>query len=115
LADLCVVVVNSDRFLCRKSGSKGFAFMSLEDRMEIISALLYVDVVTTWDAGGDDLTVCGALTILRPQIFAKGGDRTGPENIPEWGICQEIGCKVSVGIGGSKVRSSSELVKRGNI
>jgi len=98
-----VVIVNGDGFLERK---KGRAFMPLADRMEIVNSLACVDYVCTWD--GD--TVDGALEILRPRAFAKGGDRTGPENIPEWETCQRLGIRVILGAGGGKERSSSELL-----
>lgn len=98
-----VVIVNGDGFLERK---KGRAFMPLADRMEIVNALACVDYVCAWEAD----TVEGALEILRPRAFAKGGDRTGPENIPEWETCQRLGIRVILGAGGGKERSSSEML-----
>ena len=103
-----VVIVNSDGFLKRK---KGYSFMPLEDRMEIISSIEGVDFVTCWDDGTQ--TVIGALEILKPQFFLKGGDRCDPESVPEFSTCDKIGCEVLFDIGGKeKVQSSSELVRQ---
>ena len=107
MTGLVVVVVNADSFLKRK---KGYAFMPLEERMEIIDAIYGVDFVVPWETDGDQ-TVCKAIEILRPDYFTKGGDRFDASTIPEWKICQEIGCEIITGVGGGKIQSSSDLVK----
>ena len=106
---LVVVVVNADSFLKRK---KGFAFMPLDERMEIIDAIEGVDFVVPWEAEWPDQTVIGAIQTLKPQFFTKGGDRFDASTIPEWEICQRIGCEIITGVGGGKIQSSSELVER---
>lgn len=104
-----VVIVNADSFLMRK---KGFVFMPLCERMEIIDSLKGVDYVTSWETT-DDQTCVGALNILRPNYFTKGGDRINKTSIPEWDVCKKIGCDIITGIGvGGKVQSSSSLVKK---
>jgi len=109
MTGLVVVVVNADSFLIRK---KGYAFMPLEERMEIINSMAGVDFVVPWETDGDQ-TVCGAIEILRPTYFTKGGDRFDASTIPEWDICQKINCKIITGVGlGGKVQSSSELIAR---
>ena len=106
---IVVEVVNADSFLQRK---KGYAFMPLEERMEIIDAIDGVDYVVSWETDGDQ-TVCGAIEILKPTYFTKGGDRFDASTIPEWDICQKINCEIITGVGvGGKVQSSSELVER---
>ena len=106
---IVVVVVTADSFLQRK---KGYAFMPLEERMEIIDAIDGVDYVVSWETDGDQ-TVCGAIEILKPTYFTKGGDRFDASTIPEWDICQKINCEIITGVGvGGKVQSSSELVER---
>lgn len=108
---LVVVVVNADSFLIRK---KGYAFMPLEERMEIINSISGVDFVVPWETDGDQ-TVCKAIEILKPNYFTKGGDRFDARTIPEWDICKKINCKIITGVGhGGKVQSSSSLVKRAN-
>lgn len=101
-----VVIVNGDGFLMRK---KGYAFMPEMERAEIIAAIAGVDAVVLWDDGSQFVT--GALDILRPIIFAKGGDRDSASNVPEFDLCEKIGCKVVFGVGGGKVQSSSDLVR----
>ena len=55
-----------------------------------------------------DHTVRESLKKLKPNIFAKGGDRN-IDNIPEKEVCDELGIKIIDGLG-EKIRSSSELV-----
>lgn len=101
-----VVIVNGDGFLQRK---KGFAFMPEMERAEIIAGVAGVDAVVIWDDGTQFVT--GALEILRPVYFTKGGDRDSAANVPEFDLCEKIGCKVLFGVGGGKIQSSSDLVK----
>jgi len=105
---LVTVLVNCDDFLRAK---KGYVFMSLADRMEIIAAIKGVDAVIPWRYTNDDFTVVRAIDLIKPEYFTKGGDRTDKTNIPEWEICQQRGCKVITGVGGEKIRSSSKMVE----
>ena len=100
------VIVNGDGFLERK---KGKAFMPAAERAEIIAGIRGVDAAVIWDDGGQ--TVIGAISDLKPDFFTKGGDRAEPKDIPEWDICQSVGCKVVFNVGGEKVQSSSWLLK----
>lgn len=102
-----VVVVNGDNFLRRK---KGKPFMNQTERAEIISGIRGVDAVVIWD--GPDQTVIGAIEIMRPNYFTKGGDRAAPEDIPEWEICKAINCEVIFNVGGEKTQSSSQLLSQ---
>lgn len=102
-----VVIVNGDEFLHRK---KGYAFMPLQERMEIISGIKGVDYVVPWR--GEDQTVTEALRMIRPIAFTKGGDRTSSENVPEFQLCESIGCDVIFNVGGGKIQSSSDLVSK---
>lgn len=100
-----VVILNSDEWLERK---KGRAFMRLEDRIKILQSIKYIDAVFPWH--GEENDVSGALEILRPDIFANGGDRI-LTNTPETELCDRMGILPIFGIGGGKIRSSSELLK----
>jgi D-beta-D-heptose 7-phosphate kinase/D-beta-D-heptose 1-phosphate adenosyltransferase len=102
---IVVIIVNDDGFLLRK---KGYAFMPIDERMEIINGIAGVDIVTTWDDGSQ--TVVGAINLLRPNFFTKGGDRTDFTNVPEHPACLNIGCEIIFGVGGGKIQSSSDLV-----
>ena len=104
LGDKLVVILNKDDFLLRK---KGFVFMPLEDRKEIIESIKDVDeVITSVD---DDQTVCKTLGLVRPDIFAKGGQWVRIEDIPEAETCRSLGCKVVINVGGGTIRADREL------
>lgn len=98
LGNHLTVIVNNDEQVALK-GSK--VFMSEIERCQIVKALACVDeVVLSVD---NDSTVCKTLTMIAPDIFAKGGDST-PLNVPE----QEV-CPVVFNVGGGKIQSSSWL------
>ena len=105
LGDELIVILNSDEQAKLK---KGFVFMPEEERMQIIKALRCVDkVILSIDT---DQTQCKTLELLKPDIFAKGGDRYASE-IPETPTCKKLGIKIIDGLG-AKVQSSSELVNK---
>jgi len=101
------VIVNGDGFLKRK---KGKAFMNENERAEIIAGIRGVDAAIIWD--DESQTVVGAIAALKPNFFTKGGDRAKPEDIPEWSVCEKVGCKVVFNVGGGKVQSSSWLLEK---
>ncbi len=106
LGDELVVVINCDAWLSRK---KGKPFMSSEDRAKIIHAFECVDHIYVLESDRHD--VGEALELIRPDIFANGGDRFA-DNIPELQICQELGIEMVFNVGkDGKLRSSSELLK----
>jgi cytidyltransferase-like protein len=113
LGDYLVVIANNDNWLKLK---KGFAFMPEEERKEIIEAFKSVDEVmlTLHEPNCTDISVCRELEILKPDIFANGGDRK-PDGtpVPEVALCERLGIKMIYNVGqGGKVQSSSDLVKR---
>ena len=100
-----VVIVNSDKQAILK---KGFSFMPEKERVKIVEALKCVDeVVLSID---EDRSICKTLAMIKPDIFAKGGDRTAGE-IPEGKVCKELGIEIIDGLG-AKIQSSSELAER---
>ena len=99
------VILNSDEWLMRK---KGYMFMTFDERKEIIQSMRSVhDVVEVNDNAG---TVCEALKRIRPHFFGNGGDRLS-DNVPEVGLCKELGIKMVFNLGGEKIQSSSDLVQ----
>ncbi|OGI73048.1 hypothetical protein A3D42_02990 [Candidatus Nomurabacteria bacterium RIFCSPHIGHO2_02_FULL_41_18] len=112
LGDELVVVVNNDNWLKFK---KGYTFMSDADRKEIIESFRPVDkvVLTVHKPDTNDITVCRELELIRPHIFANGGDRKENVPVPEYEVCKRLGIQMVFNVGhGGKVRSSSELVKQ---
>ena len=112
LGDELVVVINNDNWLKFK---KGYTFMSEFDRKEIIESFRVVDrvILTSHKIGTDDITVCRELELVKPHIFANGGDRKENTPVPEYEICKRLGIQMVFNVGhGGKVRSSSELVKK---
>ena len=107
LGDRLVVIVNNDEFLIKK---KRYVFMAIEERMEIISGIKGVDQVTC--AIDEDQSVCKTLEMIRPDIFANGGDRKNETDLLEAHTCRSIGCEMVFGVGGGKIQSSSILVER---
>ena len=84
LGDKLIVIVNSD---LQAKLKKGESFMKEEDRMKIISTLDCVDEVFL--SIDTDKSQCKSLKHLKPDIFAKGGDRMSDE-IPESKVCKEL-------------------------
>jgi D-beta-D-heptose 7-phosphate kinase/D-beta-D-heptose 1-phosphate adenosyltransferase len=107
LGDTLVVLVNGDTFLRNK---KGKPFQDLKTRCQIVSFLRGVDYVVPFEIENDQ-TVCEALRRLRPHVFAKGGDRSAPELVPEWPVCQQLGIEMVFGVGAAKAWSSSDFLK----
>ena len=101
-----VVVLNSDEWLMRK---KGYVFMPWKERAEIILNLK--NVLSVEPVDDSDETVCEALTRIRPDIFANGGDRK-LENTPEIELCEKLNIELLWSVGGGKIQSSSDLVNR---
>ncbi len=111
LGDKLVVILNNDNWLQKK---KGYVFMDEKERKEILLALRSVDevVITKHKKNPLDMSVCDALRVVKPHIFANGGDRT-KKNTPEIPVCKELGCKIVFSVGkGGKVQSSSWLVNK---
>lgn len=100
------VYLNTDEWLIRK---KGFKFMPWEDRAAILMAMKGVELVIP--VIDEDDTVCETIRKFKPDIFCNGGDRF-PENTPELKLCCDLGIQMKFNVGGEKIQSSSELVKR---
>jgi D-beta-D-heptose 7-phosphate kinase/D-beta-D-heptose 1-phosphate adenosyltransferase len=99
-----IAIVNSDQWLMRK---KGYIFMPFEERCEIIQGFACVSGTTFVD--DSDATVCEALSRIKPDYFANGGDRK-TDNTPEMDVCEKLGIDLLWSVGGGKIQSSSTLV-----
>ena len=104
-----IVIVNNDNWLCAK---KGFIFMPEAERKELIESLGCVhSVMLTAHAPRDpDRSVCRELRLIKPDIFANGGDRKSVHDIPEALLCKTLCIRMKFNIGeGGKIQSSSWL------
>lgn len=102
-----IVILNSDAWLMRK---KGYVFMPWQERREVLTHYRFVHGIV--EAMDEDDTVCESLKNLKHTItyFGKGGDRSA-NNTPELDLCERLEIPVLFGLGGSKVQSSSNLVR----
>ena len=108
LGDILIVMLQSDDWLIKK---KGYCFIPYAERKEILESIRYVDkVIPVIDT---DVSVAKTLEELKPNIFAKGGDRT-LNTLPkaEIEVCKRLGIKMVFGVGGGKVQSSSWLLNK---
>ena len=102
LGDKLIVIVNNNSQAKLK---KVEFFMHEKDRIEIVAALRFVDEVFL--SVDIDVSVCKSLEIIKPDIFANGGDRSLNE-IPETAVMKKYNIKMVDGLG-DKIRSSSDL------
>ncbi len=103
LGDLLVVGINTDEQVRQLKGP-GRPFVSERERAEVIASLRTVDLVTIFV----EPTVAALLTILRPDIHAKGTDYT-EESVPERAVVRAYGGRVAI-VGDPKDHSSSQMV-----
>lgn len=112
LGDWLVVILARDDQLIKKKG-KTF-YPDYAERKVILESILgdRGEVVMNIDKNGD---CAETLLYIKPDIFAKGGDRT-PLTMPqsEIEVCQKIGCRIVYNVGDDKKTSSQELVRRFN-
>lgn len=104
LGDRLIVILNNDHQARLKK--KSF-FMPQEERARIIKSLKPVDEV--FISVDEDGSVCRSLELIKPDIFANGGDKYSHE-VPENEICKKYNIKIIDGLG-EKIQSSSELLE----
>lgn len=90
LGDLLVVALNSDDSVVRLKGPER-PVNPLPDRAGVVGAIECVDLVTAFSED----TPAGLIELVRPEIYAKGGDYT-PEMLPETPIVERLGGQVRV-------------------
>ena len=100
-----IVFANSDDWLERK---KGYVFMPYDQRAEVLESIR--GVIGVIEADDKDNSVCETLRLIRPDVFANGGDRKG-DNTPEVALCKKLGIELMWNVGGGKIQSSSSLVE----
>ena len=86
--------------------------MKFEERKEIIESIRYVNKVVPYLESKSG-SVAKSLEKYKPDVFAKGGDRT-MDKLPKDEIetCKLYGITLVTGVGGGKIQSSSWLVDK---
>jgi cytidyltransferase-like protein len=107
LGDYLFVIVNND---VQAHLKRGTTFMPEAERLSIVRSIKCVDAAIL--ACDKDRTVCETLRLVRPHIFANGGDQNNT-TIPEAGVCEELGIELVDGLG-EKIQSSSWLIQGAN-
>ncbi len=103
--DILVVGLNSDASI-RASKRRGRPLMPENERLELMSAIVYVDYLTVFP----DLTVDSLLQLLRPHVYAKGTDYNA-ENLPERETAKAINARMAF-VGDPKDHSTTEFLER---
>jgi len=109
LGDVLIVILNTDEQLLKKrcgTRLENRIRYSFVDRTLLLDEFRSVDVVVR--AIDLDMSISETLRLVRPHIFAKGGDRP-IESLPqaELNACTDIACDIVTGIGSDKTHSSS--------
>src|SRR5512137_1923167 len=105
LGDVLVVALNDDASVVGL-GKRKVVVTPLDERVEIISAVRYVDYVTTFS----EPTVEHLLRLLKPDFHAKGTDYT-PETVPERDVVKAYGGQVAI-VGDPKDHSTRDIITR---
>ncbi|HNR14127.1 MAG TPA: adenylyltransferase/cytidyltransferase family protein [Thermodesulfobacteriota bacterium] len=103
--DILVVALNSDTSV-NASKRKGRPLMSEDERLEIMSSIIYVDYLTVFS----EPTVDTLLRLLRPHVYAKGTDYRA-ENLPERETAQQIKARLAF-VGDPKDHSTSTFIEK---
>ena len=105
LGDLLVVALNDDSSVVGL-GKRKAVVTPLDERVEIVAAVRYVDYVTTFS----EPTVETLLRLLKPDFHAKGTDYT-PETVPEGDVVRAYGGQVAI-VGDPKDHSTRDIIAR---
>jgi rfaE bifunctional protein nucleotidyltransferase chain/domain len=103
--DFLVVAVNGDKSAERIKG-RGHPICGVGERMEVLSALWFVDYVTSFDEDTAD----ALLQRLKPDVYAKGTDYT-PKTLPERDTIKALGIKTAF-VGDKKSHSTTKLIQK---
>jgi len=105
LGDVLVVGVNTDASIHRLKGPDR-PINALEDRVQVLAALNCVDLVAPF---GED-TPHALIRVVRPDVFAKGGDYTR-ERLPEASLVEELGGEIRL-LPVVEDRSTTHMIER---
>jgi rfaE bifunctional protein nucleotidyltransferase chain/domain len=103
--DVLVVAINSDHSVRQLKG-EGRPILSAEARARLVAALGAVSYVIIFE----EPDVTRLLSILRPDVHAKGTDYT-TETVPERETARRLGVRVAI-VGDPKQHSTRDLLAR---
>ena len=116
LGDFLVVIVNNDNQVKLKGSTP---FQDENERVKITSNIKGVDLAFL--SADNDSTVCNSLRLIfskyrndpffEDMIFCNGGDRR-EGGVPEDILTDELGIRMVYNVGGEKIQSSSQLLKK---
>ena len=111
LGDRLIVIVNND---LQQKKKKGKVILAQQDRLRIVKALSIVDeACVSIDDDSSVKKTIESIALKNQQfnlIFANGGDRNEPSDIPEVDVCREHKIQLIFGAGGSTKRDSSTRI-----
>jgi D-beta-D-heptose 7-phosphate kinase/D-beta-D-heptose 1-phosphate adenosyltransferase len=105
LGDVLIVGVNSDEGVARLKGPDR-PINSLEDRIELLSALSCVDYIVPFDEDTPEKLIIA----IRPDVFVKGGDYTRA-TLPEAEVVESLGGEVRL-LPYLEDRSTTSVIER---
>lgn len=105
LGDILIIAVNSDQSVRKLKGSNR-PLLPLEERMELLAALDFVDFVTSFSTK----TCSPVIKLIKPDLYVKGGDYS-PETLPEWDVVKKYGGNVEF-IEMTTERSTSGIITK---
>ena len=118
MGDKLIVSVNNDS---QQMIKKGKIILDEQNRLRLIKALKGVDeAILTVDKDNtyqtETLDMLGKKYPNDELIFAKGGDRSSEDSMPEpeLAVCKRHGIKIVFGVGGSEKVDSSTRINQAN-
>jgi rfaE bifunctional protein nucleotidyltransferase chain/domain len=103
--DFLVVAVNSDTS-AEKIKGKGRPIMPLDERMEVLAGMWFVDYVTSFD----EETADRLLLQIKPTLYAKGSDYS-LKTLPERETLKQLDIK-AVFVGDKKTQSTTKMLQK---
>ncbi|MBI2958365.1 MAG: adenylyltransferase/cytidyltransferase family protein [Chloroflexi bacterium] len=104
---LIIILSRDDQLVARKK----FSFMTYRERVECLEWGLKgrAMIVENIDK---DVTCVDSLRAFKPKMYLKGGGSWTQYNLPEWGVCRELGIEVLFDVGGREKEQSSTLLAK---
>ena len=106
LGDVLVVAIKGNE---RLKAKKKRHFMSEGERKTVLESLRYIDKVVVIDSPeGEGMVAIQAIPFIQPDVYATG---ESIKNLALEKVCKAHNVKIKYGVGGKRIRSSTELLK----